>query len=404
MIPPLSYLDRYRNEGTRSYSRHADFSEAEERYRPNSVHPGFELPAFRVPQEGMNVYRADPSPSVESRYLAGDTCLFCVHPQLMERDPNNLYLARVQALALENFGIPITPTSSTRTLCVQEAYPPHALKVHFPFRVSRYGRKMRDEVVQQAVNVSREMEAGVGAMAPDFAFFREVLGITHPDLEPELGRGENWGYLVREMTPFPLAGGEVTLIPGFALYGGDFFDPTLPALLWEILGDRESLEFILHSIMLPILRHWVGCFRRFGFILEPHGQNTLLEVDSTGAVRRIVHRDLNVGVDMRRRRDLSLPDGEMNAYNRMGGGEFNSIAFDKFMGGHFFDQLVEEVRRRHPHLHREDFQAPCREEFGRLFPDHQEYLPRTVHYFSEERDEFGKPLFMDLGIPPSWRP
>jgi hypothetical protein len=107
---------------------------------------------------------------------------------------------------------------------------------------------------------------------------------------------------------------------------------------------------------------------------------------------------------MRRRRDLELPDGEMNAYNRMESGKFASIAFDKFMGGHFFDQLVAELRTRHPALKPEDFQEPCKEEFRRLFPHHERYLPRTVHYFSEERDEFGKPLYRDTGLSPSWRP
>jgi hypothetical protein len=404
MIPPLTYLDRYRNEGTRSYSKHADYSEALEPYQPTSSNEGFQLSAIRVPVEEMNVYRANPSAGVEALYLKGDSCFVCVHPQLLHTLPHDLYLKRTRARALESRGIRVSPTSSTRTLCVQEAKPPHALKVHFPFRVSRYGRKMRDEVVQQGVNVSREMVAGCDQLDPDFAFFREVLGITHMDLEPDEGRGENWGYLVREMTPYPWIREERTLIPGFALYGRDYFDGTKPPLIWEILGEKDPLDFVLNSIMLPIIRHWVGCFRSFGFIMEPHGQNALLEADSSGAIWRVVHRDLNVGIDMRRRRDLGLPDGEMNDYNRMESGEFGSIAFDKFMGGHFFDQLVAELRSRHPKLAPGDFHEPCKEEFGRLFPDHEVYLPRTVHYFTEERDEFGKPLFNDTGVSPSWRP
>jgi hypothetical protein len=404
MIPSLTYLDRYRNEGTRSYSRHADYSEALEKYRPNSANEGFELSAFRVPRTGMHVYSANPSPDVAARYLDGDTCLFCVHPQLLETFPDDPYLRRTQAEALHSSTIKITPSSSTRTLCVQEPGPPHALKVHFPFRVSRYGRKMRDEVVQQAINVSGELESGISALDPDFAYMREVLGITHRELDPEGGRGENWGFLVREMTPYPRIEENRTLIPGFALYGGDYFVEGKERLVWELVGEADPRDFILNSVMLPIIRHWIGSFRNFGFILEPHGQNTLLEADQSGRIHRIVHRDLNVGLDMRRRRDLSLPDGEMNRYNRMESGEFNSIGYDKFMGGHFFDQLVAEIQKRHPKLQPEDFQEPCREEFGRLFPDHEEYLPRTVNYFSEERDEFGKPLYQDTGKLPRWRP
>jgi hypothetical protein len=404
MIPPLTYLDRYRNEGTRSYSEHADYSEAHEPYRPTSRNEGFGLSAIRVPLDGMNIYQANPSPEVLELYLKDDSCFVCVHPQLLETLPHDLYLKRTRALALESRSIRVSPTSSTRTLCVGEARPPHALKVHFPFRVSRYGRKMRDEVVQQGVNVSRELEAGCHGLGDDFSFFREVLGITHKDLEPDAGRGENWGYLVREMSPYPWVREDRALIPGFALYGRDYFDNAKAPLIWELIGENDPLDFVVDSVLLPIIRHWVSCFRSFGFIMEPHGQNALLEADLSGTIHRVVHRDLNVGIDMRRRRDLGLPDGEMNAYNRMESGEFASIAYDKFMGGHFFDQLVAELRLKHPELAPEDFQEPCKEEFGRLFPDHEVYLPRTVHYFTEERDEFGKPLFQDTEAPPSWRP
>ena len=88
----------------------------------------------------------------------------------------------------------------------------------------------------------------------------------------------------------------------------------------------------------------------------------------------------------------------------MESGEFNSIGYDKFMGGHFFNQLLAEIRKRRPKLQPEDFQEPCREEIACLFPGHEEYLPRTVNYFSEERDEFGKPLYQDTGTLPRWRP
>ena len=50
MIPSLIYADRYLNEGTRTYSRHADYTEAQEEYRPNSNHAQFDLAVFEVPR------------------------------------------------------------------------------------------------------------------------------------------------------------------------------------------------------------------------------------------------------------------------------------------------------------------------------------------------------------------
>jgi hypothetical protein len=259
-------------------------------------------------------------------------------------------------------------------------------------------------VIEQAVNVSLDLEEGIQQLDSRFAFLREVIGLAHKNLDPDFPRGENWGYLVRDMVPFPDSGVERPLIPGFALYGKDYYDPQKPLLLFDLIGDRDPLAYVLDNIMLPIVRHWTGCYRHFGFILEPHGQNVLLELDKDGAIGRIVHRDLSVGIDMRRRRDLGLPDGKLNGYNRTEQGAFCSITYDRFIGGHFFDRLVQACLDRYPYLDRDDFTRPCRAEFARCLPEYADYFPETVWYFSEQRDQFNKPLHRDTGATPQWRP
>ncbi len=82
---------------------------------------------------------------------------------------------------------------------------------------------------------------------------------------------------------------------------------------------------------------------------------------------------------------------------------FHSIAYDKFMGGHFFDRIVASCREKYPDLKAEDFRRPCRDEFARIFPDSARYFPKTIWYFSEERDQFNKPLSQDTGNAPEWR-
>jgi hypothetical protein len=402
MIPPLPYLDRYRNEGTRTYSPHAGYSEARERFRPDSRHAGFGLPVFELPREAMNIYLANPPADVVDTYLPGREVLFCVHPQTLTELPDDPYVRRTRSLGVPREPVPVAPSSSTRTLYVQGE--DHALKVHFPFRISRYGRRMRDEVVAQAVAVSGELEGWRMDRVRGPAFLREVMGVSHVDLDEDSPRGEHWGYLVRDLIPFPPAGEEGHLIPGFSLYARDSFDPARDPLLLDLIGTRDPVEWTLEHVLLPIVRDWIDCFLSLGFILEPHGQNVLLEADDDGTVRRIVHRDLSVGIDMRRRRDLGLPDGALNAYNRMEDGAFLSIAYDKFMGGHFFEPLVTTLMDRDPRLGWDDFRGPCRDEFARAFPEGDRYLPRTVRYFSETRDAFGKPLHEDTGAPPTWRP
>ena len=401
---PLGYLDRYRNEGTRTYSQHAAYTEAEERYRPDSALESFELPVMELPAERMKVCLADPAPELAARYLHDDTVAFCIHPQVLEAFPDDAYVRRSRDLGSLRPPLRVSPTSSTRTLSVRADGSPHALKVHFPFRVSRYERRMREEVVQQAIQVSAEIERHIEELDGDFAFLREVLGITHENLEPHSTRGENWGYLVRELTPYPQSVAEIRLVPGFALYGADRFDPGARPLLLELIADDHRVERVLETIFFPVIRHWIQLFLTLGFILEPHGQNALLEVDGRGRILRIVHRDLSLGIDMRRRRDLGLPDAGLNGYNRMETGDFASIAYDMFMGGHFFQRIVETLGRDDPSVRPGAIHGACREEFCRLFPEHRDYLPGTVRYFSEDRDEFGKPRLMDTGKAPVWRP
>jgi hypothetical protein len=403
-IPSLLYLERYRNQGTRTYSSHASYTEAGERYRPDAGHDAFELPAFALPRSQVLVYTANPPEALSSFYLGEPQVFFCIHPQVLETLPQDPYIRNVLCASINKKEIIVTPSSSTRTLFVTPTEHPHAIKVHFPFKVSRYTRKMRDEVVEQAINVSRELENEIHLLDERFAFFREVIGVSHKQLGPDSARGENWGYIVRDMVPFPRVSVDRPLVPGFSLYGEDFYEPDKPMLLYHLIGDRDPVTYVLDNIMLPIVRHWAACFLHFGYLIEPHGQNVLFEIEEDGTVGRIVHRDLSVGIDMRRRRDIGKSNSELNQYNRMESGAFHSITYDRFMGTHFFDRIVEACQQKYTGLGKEDFCGPCKEEFEKRLPEHARYFPKTVWYFSEKRDEFNKPLYNDTGVAPQWRP
>jgi hypothetical protein len=403
-LPTLQYLERYRNQGTRTYSSHSAYTEAELRYRPDSTFAGFELPAFRVPVDQVHVYTANPSQELLEKYVGKSEVAICIHPQILDQCPDDVYIRHTLAVCTSQTTIPVVPSSSTRTLYVDTPDIPHALKVHFPFKVSRYTRKMRAEVIEQAINVSRELEAGVHKLDDDFALLREVIGVAQRDLDPGSGRGENWGYLVRDMVPYPPQDGETASVPGFALYGEDFYDPAAEPFLYQLIGDRDPIEFVLEQIMLPIIRHWAGCFLHFGYLLEPHGQNVILELGEDHSIYRIIHRDLSVGIDMHRRAEVGLSAKGLNEYNRVDPMAFHSITYDRFMGGHFFDRLVEACQKRYPQLSKAEFTGPCCDEFARLIPEYKQYFPETVWYFSEERDQFNKPLHKDTGAQPEWRP
>lgn len=397
------YLDRYRNEGTRTYSKHSEYSECKAEFKPTSRQKDFNLITFEVPREHLLIYTANPHHEIRNTYLRDEGAVFCIHPQVLEEYSEDPYVVHLKKVGKPGPEIRVCPSSSTRTLYVEKGIF-HALKVHFPFRVSRYGRKMRDEVIEQAINVSKDLEYGIETFDKSFAFLREVLGVAFTTLHPTDNRGENWGYLVRDMRPYPHTDNNVHLVPGFALYGKDFFSPATPPLLFDIIGDADPLEYIVKNIMLPIIGHWVQCYRSFGYMLEPHGQNVLLEVDDENNITRVVHRDLSLGIDMRRRQDLFISSYHLNNYNQMYNGEFSSITYDMFMGNHFFDRIIACCRQRYPAIHHDDFRAPCRALFDSIFPEHKEYIPAKVYYFSEKRDQYQKPGHQNTGKKPRWRP
>jgi hypothetical protein len=107
---------------------------------------------------------------------------------------------------------------------------------------------------------------------------------------------------------------------------------------------------------------------------------------------------------MRRRRDLQLSSTNLNRHNRMENFEFHSITYDRFMGSHFFDRIVLACQEHYPNLKKEAFTEPCKDEFVKIFPNHKKYLPDSIWYFSEERDEFNKPLYRNTKQKPEWRP
>jgi len=94
-VPPLSYLERYRNEGTRTYSKHSEYSEASPCYQPASEQAGFEVTAYRVPRERVNIYMANPSEELRAMYVDEEFPVFCVHPQVLEDIHDDPYLVEL---------------------------------------------------------------------------------------------------------------------------------------------------------------------------------------------------------------------------------------------------------------------------------------------------------------------
>jgi len=140
----LLYMERYVDEGTRTYSPFAAKSEVAPQYQPRSGRPSFDLIAVVAPESQVSVFQADPHNSLLEFYVRPDGVQFLVHPETWE-SPGIDRLDELHALP-RGEPIEVAPTASTRTVLTTETLanaPAHFIKLHYPQRISRFNRRLK---------------------------------------------------------------------------------------------------------------------------------------------------------------------------------------------------------------------------------------------------------------------
>ncbi|MEZ0171454.1 IucA/IucC family C-terminal-domain containing protein [Microvirga sp. TS319] len=396
----LLYMERYVDEGARTYSSLAGQTEAAPRYRPERDTPAFELVAVDAPRDRVSVFRADPSPGLLQHFVRPQGVLFAVHPETWANDAVE-GLGDIRALP-RTMPIRVAPTASTRTVLAlehPENVPGYFLKLHYPVRISRFNRELRLKNIHNSVAVSRDL---ANLQFEKFAYLPDTLGVAFRVNE------KSWGFLVRETRARPFAAGRF-LIPCFALYAGDLNHPDASPLLVQMI-DRmaaEPVSFVVDRILAPVVECWARAARERGILLESHAQNTLLEIDRDCVPRRVVHRDFDVWVDpgARRRAGLGMPflGRGMAADTDEAVRQHYSLVYDQFIGHHFFD-YVAGVLKSHYGVDEEIVRARVREVFHHAFPDADRLFPvRTMFKFRTESPPNRNVLLEDMRQPPVWR-
>jgi len=407
-IAKLMYLERRCGGGTQDYSPFSSFSQVPEAFRPGSGTESFSVPGYSVPQDKTRVILANPSENVKKMYLREDgTVRFCVHPAI---DGQDWVPFMDQLLKYEKEApLAVNPTSSTRTVLVLDQNAPlHSLKLHCPLKISRFVRNVGPRTVEHCVTVSKDLEKVV---CPHFALLRESMGVCFSGENEEAG----WGFIVREMTPFPPTEKKTMLIPCFALYGKDTLHPERDPLLVQMIkqSNEDPMEYALNHVFYPIIDCFVSTFQQRGILLEAHGQNALLEVDENmKPTGRIAHRDLDDEVDPEVRQKLGLslegfhplqlipPVSEEDPK-----GCTHSIIYDKSIGKLHFNYVAKLLEERFG-VPKEALQKKCQEYFKGIFPDFADYFPKTVFKYSD-KEKPGLPNYfspVDTKETPLWRP
>jgi hypothetical protein len=78
----LLYMERYVDEGTRTYSPFAAKSEAAPEYQPRSDRPSFELITVFAPQSQVSTFQADTQRDLLEFYVSSEQVRFLIHPEI----------------------------------------------------------------------------------------------------------------------------------------------------------------------------------------------------------------------------------------------------------------------------------------------------------------------------------
>ncbi|MGN6106138.1 MAG: IucA/IucC family C-terminal-domain containing protein [Kofleriaceae bacterium] len=394
----LLHMERYVDEGTRTYSRYASRSEVAPRYQPRSHEPDFELITVRVPRERVEIFQGAPS-ELADLYVRGDHVRFAIHPEAWTRDDVE-HIEALRALPRDE-PLRVAPTASTRTVLVVDGrVPPHFLKLHCPRRISRFNRQLRRHNIHNSVVVANEL-AEIAREVQRLAYLPDALGFSYG------GDDRAWGFLVRERSPAPR--GTDLVIPCFALFGGDLAHPTDPPLVVQLIerSGADPQAFVIDQIAIPLVECWAKVAHERGILLESHAQNTLLELDHQLRPRRIVHRDFDVWIDGEARRHRGLAAPFLDAQVGLGSGRarepYYSLIYDRFVGHELLDYLIAAVARFHP-IDRDEVRRRVGEAFHRAFPDAAERFPAdTMFYFADAPQPDDHFALVDLRRPPEWR-
>lgn len=389
------YLERYVDEGSKTYSLFSNQSGAQPKYQPGSDTKSFEIPCLEIPKENVTLYLDNPEVTLLNHYVQKDKVLFPIHPEIF-KDDAIFFINELRKYP--HHLISVEPTASTRTVFTGENrnLPPHFIKLHFPKRISRFIRRLRANTIQHSIEISKDFEH---FSLKNFGFLPESIGMVY-------GSGiEAWGSIIREFFPRPLLANGGLLVPLFALYSQDLQNPNNLPLLIHLIGDlkEDPLEFTLNHVMKPIIQIWCTVLRERGILFEMHGQNTLLELDANLTPVRIIYRDLDVYVDEEirqvRQLHINFPHSHFVKENRE---KIYSLNYDAFIGHHLFDYLASVLEKFYG-VEQKLLLTACKETFHRYFPDADRYFTDKTFYYADEIFPGNKIKILETKNPPKWR-
>lgn len=392
------YAERYLGVGTRRYSSFSEDAHIDDRYHPQRGLPQFDLRSFRMPREAGTFLTNSIASGLPARYQTPDSFILPVHPATYDMLDDG---TRKTLRGLEpGPRLTVSPSANMRTVFVKamegEPVEPHFLKLHFPARLSRFTRRLRQPMIRLQLWVAEEL-----------------VRIGCPVL-PEVGGGyvdsdssDGWGYLIREARPVGVERPEFS-VPIFALYGNDLNAPGDPTILEQLVerSVEPATDFVVDRVVRPMVRMWVRGTTEAGLALEMHGQNTVFGFSDDASDTVVLYRDGGVYIDpmIRAAQKLFRPLPPVNVISRdvtFPANQIRSLAYDSFMGHHALSFLARIAAERLD-VRESDLHMAARDEFSQLMGERQ-LLPDTVFYYDNQLYPDGGWSLVDTAAKPLWR-
>lgn len=289
-------------------------SDFDTRYLPQ--HSGaFQLPCFLVRSRSMYLFGRQPRllPWLSAAGQTGsEWVLFPVHPSALTHYQEFLRASDARSIAAEGVWIWALPTSSTRTLLAwPDGRPEAATFVKTSLHSRIFGdRRVLRRMAGRSVGLSQMVANERSELPQQLCFLPESFAVC-PRQEPHAGA------VIREI-PTELLDSRRRLVPLFSLLGGSGAHvPMLRTILER--SDDPPLQFVHDVLCEPFARLWLELSLKFGWILEAHGQDLLLECSSDlNFSGRWYYRDfegLQVDWELRRALNRPMPQRLPNAWS-----------------------------------------------------------------------------------------
>lgn len=229
-------------------------------------------------------------------------------------DSLNSEILRKSKRTINNSFLRVSPTSSGRTMLIRNNEFDGFIKLTYDVgRIGRVDRQLGYGHCMSSIEVSESIKKAI-----DANLFKNTYGVlleksakvTTMPLNDSI---YEWGTILRERRSYPYNNEKRQLVPGFSLFGKDYYsaetlnDELLINQFIE-LSNKKPEEYLL-NVMRMTIDAWFDTLLNCAFILELHGQNCYYEIDEHFDVKRIIIKDLDsVDKDITLARKLGLND------------------------------------------------------------------------------------------------